>query len=207
MPRLNKQLLLAREYHSRHAEQGCSHKTCQKGLTLLEMMITLSIIAIVMTVVAPNVQSILIKNKIVAEINELSAVVQFARNTAIDEQTTSVVCPSVNFTECTNNWDDPKIVFIDENGNLQRDADEEILVATSQLFSVNNLTGPNGPISFNDTGAAITASTLQLCHNSNAEEYARAITISLQGRVKMSRDSNRDNVHENDAGIDLSCPG
>ena len=45
----------------------------QKGVTLVELMIIVSIVAIILAFVGPSIQGILIKNRIVAEINETNS--------------------------------------------------------------------------------------------------------------------------------------
>lgn len=178
----------------------------QKGLSLLEMLVSLAIIAIVITAVSPSIQSILIKNRIVSEINELSAVIQYARSNAIDQQITTVVCPSADFASCGTNWNDPAIVFVDADSNGDRGANEELLASSSAISDNNVLSGPNNSIFFTPTGETLTNSVLLLCHSSKKAEYARSLTIALQGRVKVSTDSDRNGVHEDADGVALSCP-
>lgn len=177
----------------------------QKGVTLLEMMITVAIVAIVLTSVAPSIQGILVQNRIIGEINELSGIIQFARHSAIDEQTDTVVCPTEDFTNCSNNWDNAKMVFMDLDANGVRGVNEDILVATSVISDVNDMTGPAGGLTFLPSGAANANATILLCHQNNNSEYARALTISLQGRVKMSADNNNDGIHEDANGTALDC--
>ena len=178
----------------------------QKGLTLIEMLITLAIVAIIATAVSPSIQSILIKNRIVSEINELSAVIQFARNNAIEQQITTVVCPSADYLACTTNWNDPKIVFIDADNNGNRAANEELLASTGPISDNNELTGPANSLFFSPTGESSANVELLLCHTSKKAEYARSLTIALQGRVKVSGDSDRNGIHEDTDGNPLSCP-
>lgn len=180
------------------------HLHRQKGLTLMELMITMAILGIVMTIVVPSAQTILIQNRIVGEINELSGLVQFARATAIDEQADTVLCPSTNFSTCTENWDNPKMVFTDLDGDGERSDDEELLVGTSSISSANDLTGPEDVIRFQANGSVSSPSSLVLCHTSQELKYARAITVSLQGRVRSSQDSDDDSVYEDNAGNPLS---
>lgn len=177
----------------------------QKGVTLLEMMITTAIVAIVLTSVAPSIQGILIQNRIISEINELSGIVQFARHSAIDEQTDTIVCPTEDFSTCTNDWDYAKMVFMDLDANGARGVNEDILVASSIINGVNDMTGPAGGISFMPSGAANANATILLCHQDSNSEYARALIISLQGRVKMSADDNNDGIHEATNGTSLDC--
>lgn len=180
-------------------------KKRQQGVTLLEMMIALAVSAIVLTLVAPNVQSILVKNKITAEINEMSGVLQFARFTAVDERSTTIVCPSSDFSSCGNNWDDPKIVFIDANANDARDADEPLLLSSQTIANTNNMTSSANLIRFLDIGGTDTPAIIKLCPNSNDAKYSRALIVTLQGRTRISIDADRDGTHEDGNGDNLSC--
>jgi type IV fimbrial biogenesis protein FimT len=178
----------------------------QKGVSLIELMITVTIVATLLIVVAPNIQGILIKNRIAGEINELSSIIQFARNNAIDEQIETIVCPSEDFSVCTTNWNHGKIVYADLDGNGERGAAEGLLVATSSGSELNKLTGPAADIQFQPSGAANSTTALLLCHKDGENKYARQLNISLQGRVKMSRDANNDGIYEDVSGIALNCP-
>ena len=186
----------------------------QQGVTLLEMMITLAIAAILLTVVAPNIQSILTTNRIAAEINDTSGALQFARYTAIDQQVVTVVCPSNDFNTCSNDWNDPKIVFTDGNDNGTIDNNDELLL-TSQAISASNTmtartqTGANNAanlIRFLDSGGVNAPIALQICPNTNDAEFARALLVSAQGRVRVSADTNGDDIVENINGSNVSCP-
>lgn len=178
----------------------------QKGLTLIEMLISLAILAIVITAVGPNIQSILIKNRIVSEINELSAVIQYARSHSIDQQITTVVCPSDDYLVCNTNWNKPKIVFVDTDNNGDRSANEELLASTGTISANNYMHGPAYSLSFSATGEAAANSNLVICHSGKQAEYARQLSITLQGRVKMSSDSDRNGIHEDTFGTAISCP-
>lgn len=177
----------------------------QSGVTLIELLIGIAIVSLMLTTVAPSVREILIQNRIIGQINELSAVVQFARHTAINDQVTSVLCPTQNFATCTLDWNDPKMVFPDVNNDGIRGLGEDLLVGTGNIVDTNNLSGPAGVISFQANGSVASPTTLLLCHQENEDRFARALIISLQGRVKMSQDSNNDGVHENNSGVALDC--
>lgn len=177
----------------------------QKGVTLVELMVTVSIVAIILAFVGPSVQSILIKNRIVAEINETSSLIQYARHHAIDEQAQVVLCPSTDYAICSTDWNSPKIVFIDENDNAIRDGAEELLVTIGATSETSIMTNTTDIIKFSETGEANLATEILLCHKDKKAEYARSLSITLQGRVKMSTDSDRNGVNENAAGTELSC--
>ncbi|WP_339723735.1 GspH/FimT family pseudopilin [uncultured Paraglaciecola sp.] len=177
----------------------------QKGVTLVELMVTVSIVAIILAFVAPSIQSILIKNRIVAEINEISSIIQYARHHAIDEQTQIVVCPSADYSVCSEDWNNPKIVFIDDDEDDIRGADEELLASVSATSATTLMTNTTDIIKFSETGEVNLATEILLCHKDKAAKYARSLSVTLQGRVKMSTDSDNDGVNENAAGTALSC--
>lgn len=177
----------------------------QKGVTLVELMITVSIVAIILAFVGPSIQSILIKNRIVAEINETSSLIQYARHHAIDEQAQVVVCPSADFSVCSTDWNNPKIVFIDDDSNAIRGATEELLVTIGATSSTSLMTNTTDIIMFTGTGEANLATEILLCHKDGDAKYARSLSVTLQGRVKMSTDSDNNGINENAAGTELSC--
>lgn len=174
-------------------------------MTLLEMLIVLAIAAIVLTVVAPSVQTIIAKSKTTSEINELSGVIQFARFTAIDQTSTTLVCPAGNFATCSTNWNEPKIVFIDSNSNGSRDTAEPLLMSSTGISSSNTMTGPEDPISFSDSGATNASASIKICPNDNNVKLARSININAQGRVRISVDSDKNDIYEDTNGDELSC--
>ena len=177
----------------------------KKGVTLVELMIIVSIVAIILAFVGPSIQGILIKNRIVAEINETSSLIQYARHHAIDEQAQVVVCPSKDYSVCSSDWNDPKIVFIDDDDNAIRGTTEELLVTIGATSSTSLMTNSTNVIKFSGTGEANLATEILLCHKDGKAEYARSLSVSLQGRVKMSADSDRNGVNENSAGAELLC--
>ena len=177
----------------------------QKGVTLVELMVSVSIVAIILAFVGPSIQSILIKNRIVAEINETSSLIQYARHHAIDEQAQVVVCPSTDYSVCSTDWNDPKIVFIDDDDNSIRGASEELLVTIGATSETSLMTNTTDIIKFSETGEANLATEILLCHKDGDAGYARSLSVTLQGRVKMSTDSDRNGINENAAGIELSC--
>ncbi|CAA0269394.1 putative type IV pilus biogenesis protein [Alteromonas alvinellae] len=177
----------------------------QRGLTLLEMLVAVAVLTIILTTVAPSIQSVLIKNRITSDINNLSAVVQRARFTAVDEQASVVLCPTENYEACTNSWKKAKMVFVDTNGNGSRDNSEALIIASDPLNSANAIYGVTGSLSFDEQGAISTAATITLCPKDNDDDYASALLLSLYGRISVAVDSDGDGKKEDLDGNALSC--
>ncbi|WP_438862973.1 GspH/FimT family pseudopilin [Neptunicella sp.] len=177
----------------------------QYGLTLVELLITIAIVAILITVVGPNMRDMLVKNRVISQINEVSSMIQYARSTAVNEQTTTIICPSQDFTDCSTDWSNAKMVFIDANADGTRNANEDILAGTEINEGTIITTGPALPIRFSATGVTASPATILICHDSKEAKFARALTVSLQGRVKTSDDSNNDGIYEDNSGNPLDC--
>ncbi|MFQ3236061.1 MAG: type IV fimbrial biogenesis protein FimT [Paraglaciecola sp.] len=177
----------------------------QTGVTLVELMISVSIVGVLVTAVAPSMQNILIKNSITAQMNELSAVVQYTRSHAIDQQIDTVLCPSSDFATCSDNWQHGKIVFVDSNADGMRNENEELLVAKSAVSEPSIVNGTASVLRFLANGATNTPAKIVFCSEAGDSTQARALLISLQGRVKTSVDSDNNGVHEDTDGIPLNC--
>ncbi|MDO6566198.1 GspH/FimT family pseudopilin [Alteromonas sp. 1_MG-2023] len=178
----------------------------QNGLTLLEMLITVAILAILIGIVAPSINSILVKNRVTGDINTLSAIAQQARFTAVDEQFNVLLCPTTDYGSCVNDWANAKMVFIDENGNGSRDTNEELIASSDPLNSGNTISGITGTVTFTEQGSISTAATITICPNSADVSYASALLFSLFGRISVAIDSDDDGVKENLSGTALTCP-
>ena len=176
----------------------------QYGLTLLELMIALSILAMTFTFVGPSANQLYQKNLIIGELNHTSSVIQFARHHAINTKNTTKICPTTDFINCGTNWNSHKMVFVDENTNNVLDGSEIILTTLTQTDSVQ-ISGPASPIQFNFNGASASPATIKICDRDNHADSARGLFISLQGRTTVSKDADNDGIHETNAGTALSC--
>lgn len=175
------------------------------GLTLLELMITIAIAAILLTAVGPNIQSILVANQITSTVNNTSSIMRFARNRAINEQTEVTICPSANFSTCNANWALPKIVFIDTDNNGQISGSETLLASSDALPNTLRISGISNALIFQNDGSTRDARSLVFCHTNNDVRSARAILLTQFGRVTISVDSNGDGITEDISGSPLSC--
>jgi type IV fimbrial biogenesis protein FimT len=66
------------------------------GFTLLELMVVITIVAVLMALGAPSYRYVTNSNRVSAEVNALLGDLQFARSEAIKEGATVTVCPTAN---------------------------------------------------------------------------------------------------------------
>jgi len=157
----------------------------QSGFTMVEMIMTVAVGAILLTVGIPSFRYITNSNRIAAEINGLVGDLQFARSEAIKEGVSVSVCVSTNATACagagTVTWQSGWIVISSANNAVLR---VQAPFTSTDTFVANNAVG--GTITFNRNGYAngIPAGTLIQLHDiTNNHNWTRCLAITLSGLI------------------------
>lgn len=102
------------------------------GFTLIELMVTLAVVAIVAAVAFPNFQETLRSNRVATTSNDLLASLALARSEAVRGTRGAGICSSANGTSCGGSWNDGWIVWQDTNGNGAFSAGADQIVRYSQ---------------------------------------------------------------------------
>ncbi len=89
----------------------------ERGFTLVELMITLVIASIVLTMAVPGMRGLVQNNRITGQVNEMVTAFNLARIEAIRRGSSVSVCASTDQATCSlaNNWATGWIVFADNN--------------------------------------------------------------------------------------------
>ncbi len=89
------------------------------GLTLIELMVTLAVFAIITVLAFPGFKLYQQNSNRVSQINDLVAVFNMARSEAVKRGLAVTVCASADQATCSNinDWTTGWIVFIDDNQN------------------------------------------------------------------------------------------
>jgi len=157
-------------------------KVRNKGYTLLELMVTMVIAAILLGVAVPNFISFVKNNRILAETNGLMTVIKTARSEAMTRRVNITICRSSDNVNCDGSGDN-YIGFSDSGTANKVDGTDVIIVRTtinSDDLNVNYSGGSS--IRFNSRGRAVGSSgTLTVCDD-RGNDYARGITIEPIGR-------------------------
>lgn len=159
----------------------------QHGFTLIELMITLGVAAILLTVAVPSFNTTIKNNRLVTHANLLVSSIGLARSEAVKHGRTATVCVSSDQATCTaeTNWELGWMVWVDLNTNNQPDAGEERQFVQS-FPSGTTLTSAVSLLNFSAQGAATdvatATATLDLCDNRTGET-GHQIGISATGRA------------------------
>jgi type IV fimbrial biogenesis protein FimT len=179
-----------------------------RGFTLIELMVTVSILAILLGIAAPSFRDTLLNVRMTALANDLMSDLANARSEAAKRGVRVALCTSNNGSTCTNTaWQNGWIVFADGvNTNGLVDTGESVLkvvraAATSASITatgVSTATGGGAYIQYRPSGTnGVTAGNivLTLCDTRTtaavgaaaASNKGRQITIGTTGRAAVTR--------------------
>ncbi len=164
-----------------------------KGFTLLELMVTLGVASILVSVGVPSFRSAIMDNRMVRDSNQLVASINLARSSAVRYQRTAIICTSANFNAAvptcsgSTDWSAGYIVWVDKDRDAATDANEVIAVQ-APIHDANTFSSTAvNRFSFDARGFGATpGDDLMLC-DSRSGETGRRIRVNNVGRSNVSR--------------------
>jgi len=104
-------------------------KIKQYGFTIYELLITMLMIGIVLSIGVPRMSGFMQNSRITGTANDLHASFHLARSEAARSKSNITICASTNSMDaaaaCGGTFDDGWIIFVDLNDNQTRDAGDE----------------------------------------------------------------------------------
>jgi type IV fimbrial biogenesis protein FimT len=156
------------------------------GFTLIEMMVTVGILAILLAMVAPSFRGLLLDNQAAAQADAVVTSLMFARSEAIKRNVPVVMCRSNTGTDCAgSDWASGWIVFADadRSGSAAVTTGDPILQVVGKLSGKFTLTtGTESGFTYRPDGAVTTADNFQLCPPDKVTSRARQIQVEASGR-------------------------
>jgi type IV fimbrial biogenesis protein FimT len=166
-----------------------------RGVTLVEMLVTMVIAVILATLAAPSFVSLIRDFSVSTHVNALNADIRYARSEAIKRGVSVSLCPSAdslnaNPTCSGSDWATGWIVFVDTNANGSRSttaSDNEIVMRRQESVaqSSSGIRGAGGTtvasLRFNSDGR-IPGGANNLEFTATGGEFTRLLCIGVTGR-------------------------
>ncbi|MGI2257739.1 GspH/FimT family pseudopilin [Shewanella sp. GXUN23E] len=154
-----------------------------QGFTLVELMITVTIFVILVTVGVPSMKNTYEQIRASSANSELQQALAFARSTAVSYGTTVTVCPNNNGA-CGNNWIDGFLIYLRKPNN-----EMVILKEHSGFNSDDYLVYDKDSVSFSSTGLItgnFDTGVFKYCPGSRTSASSVATELSRSGKVRRS---------------------
>jgi len=162
--------------------------TRQKGLTLVELMVTLAVAIVLMGIGIPMYQSMVANNRSVAVSNAFSTALALARSEAVKRARNVTMCAVVDASAsppvCGSaaQWGNGWTVYFDDGGS----ADEHIRVWDMSDVSPT-ITASAASVVFESTGEASAAVNFDLEQDYALGSQHRCVTISAAGQIRKAK--------------------
>lgn len=173
-----------------------------RGFTLLELLTTLTVAAILVGVAIPNFKILIQNDRQAAQVNSLLTALTLARSEAIKRggNTTASVCAGTT-TACGGLWTNGWVVYYTP---VPPAATAPVLLRVYPALSGNNTlkSSAGNAVTFQSNGMSTlaAAATFTLC-DSRGGTAARAVNVSIAGRAESSI-----TVGQDIDGTALTCP-
>lgn len=160
-----------------------------RGFSLIELMITIAVLAILLAIGLPSFQGSLRSNRLATSTNELIATMSLARSEAIRNVRGAMVCPSADGEACSAapDWNEGWIVWRDMDGDSIASADEVLRYV--QPKAQMQIAGP-ASIDFDSRGrvpSGLATITLEP-EECGGRPMRRTVQVRVTGQVAKSQE-------------------
>jgi type IV fimbrial biogenesis protein FimT len=150
----------------------------EHGLTLVELLVTIAIVSILLTIGVPSFKSLLRSSDMYSNTSDMVTAFNYARISAVKNGTSVQISP-----QDLASWDSGLVVWLDSDDDDIWDDGEELRLwdefnTSSTVASTNSLTN----FTFTASGEVNNSDVLTICDDRNGET-GRTINILTSGAV------------------------
>ena len=181
---------------------------CHRGVTLIELLIVIAIVAILTTVGVPSFQETIVRSRMAAQSNEFLSALNYARSEAIKQGQSVTLCRSASGTSCASSgsWESGWLAFTDPNGNATMDTGDALIRVWPTLsagFTLKGSANVAGVIRYDARGMAQNTGHLLMCKSSQINGARAIVVTTARPRVSYNGDQT---APKNDSGTNYtSC--
>lgn len=163
-----------------------------QGFTIIELMVVVTVMAILMGLAAPAFNNTIRDNRVVTASNGYAAAIATARAEAVKRGRMVSVCPSADGQACGTDWSAGWMVYLEKETVVAGGApDVDMILAVGDALKATVATktaGANNWIRFSSRGLTEELTTLQIKPATcNAGYSFQELTISLVGRAASTK--------------------
>ncbi len=162
----------------------------EQGFTLIEMMVTLTLLAILIALVAPSFRGLLTDNRAATQANAVVGSLMFARSEAVKRNAPVSLCQSAAGNDCdadASEWAKGWLVWVDLDSDTDVDADE-ILQVQAGLDGRFGLSATASLLTYRPDGSiAGAADAFELLPPGGDTIHGRCIQIDVTGRPRVAK--------------------
>jgi len=163
-----------------------------KGFTLVELMVTIAIAAVLLSVGIPSLTSLYEGYRAESEIRKVQQYLMLARNQAVSYGTRVTLCP-LSGSSCGSDWNSGFSIFIDNGviGTIDASSGvtDQIIKQVDAINSSDFLSFAASSISFTSDGLIATGSssgTFGYCPGSKTSEESKGVDVSPSGKARFT---------------------
>lgn len=181
----------------------------ERGVTLLELIIVIAVLAIVATTMIPGLQKLFENTSRRTQMQSMVGLFHLARTQAVSQGTIVTICPLDDSNECTGDWQKPVHVFADPENQRALTAGRQSLriKEPSESGSWTVRVGNRGYFQYRPNGMVRgTLGNLTWCPESGDEKNAGQLIINMGGRLRYAQDHSGDGIVQGSDGKPVTCP-
>lgn len=156
----------------------------EHGFTLVELMVTLAVAAILLTVGVPSMTNLIKNNRLTAATNAFVSSLNLARSEAVKQGRNAVLCVGDQNGCAAGNWAGGWTVLVDSDRNNSFDP-AEVQRVSEPLSNTVTVTTASNSFQFDATGAVDNTGTFKLCDD-RAGNLGRQLQIFTTGSVLLT---------------------
>jgi type IV fimbrial biogenesis protein FimT len=177
--------------HSHCRQTRRSAPRGSRGFTMIELMITVALVAIVLSLAYPSFVSVINSNRLAGASNDLIGDLQYARSEAIRRNSRVSVCASADGSTCGGgnwaNW----IVRVGNPAEVLRtgSAKQPVQLLASAAVGASGVTFRSDGMARTAAGLLLDASFAACIPTTNPKENARVIRLGFGSRVMTTKEN------------------